>query len=113
MLFESDCGPSPRMIDVANDVETGQGKLFVLHLLQENDVQIGCLDECTEGIDFRCVGYRVDIDSAYIYAGVLHYCCISSPEPRMCSLESLCRIFFPGGDRLLRNRRLLLEPSDA
>lgn len=115
VIFESDSCSSSRMIDITHDIVAGQGKLFIFYLLQKNDVKFGGTKEGSKSVQFRCVCYCIDVDGADIHAGELHYCCISSPEPRPCSImiSSLCRIFFPGGDRLLRRRRLLFELHDA
>ena len=113
MLLKSNCGPSSRMIDVADDVVPREGKLIVFNLLQENNVEVERADECAESLYFRCVGDRVDVDCADVNTRVLHYCWISSPESRLCLMESFGRIFFPGGDLLLRWCRLLIDDVDV
>lgn len=50
MLFEGDRRSSPRMIDIADNVEAGQGKLIIFHLLQKDDIQIDGANKRTESI---------------------------------------------------------------
>lgn len=43
------------MVDVGNYIEAGESELLVLNFLHENNVQLHCLDECSQRVDFVVV----------------------------------------------------------